>query len=129
MNISGLEKQRQDAVSQIKMRDKALKLAKNPEFRELILEEYMVQEAARLVSLSADPMFDEKHRADALNMAQAAGHLKRYLDIMVKMGDNAEGTMEDLDTQIEEVRRENAAETSEIDGDATDGEEARGGLQ
>lgn len=128
MSISGLEKQLQDAKAQMKMRDKALKLSKNAEFRELILEEYIVQEAARLVALSADPIMDKNHREDCLNMAQAAGHLKRYLNIIVVQGDNAEGTLEAIHEQMEEIRRENA-EASAEEADATDGVEDRGGLQ
>ncbi len=97
-----------------------MKLAENREFRKLILEEFMVSEAARLVGESADPVMTPQQRADALAMAQAAGHLKRYLSMIVQLANNAENAMGDLESELESARAEELA-------DETD-EETVGGL-
>jgi hypothetical protein len=87
-------------------RDLALKLSNNRDFRKLILEDFCKEEASRLVAQSADPALDEKQQRDALSMAQAAGHLKRYLSMMIRMGDTAERSIGDLEEALAEARRE-----------------------
>lgn len=104
--LQGLEKQLQDAKELVARRDMALKLGQNRDFRKLILEDFVVKEAARLVAQSADPALDPLQRADALGMAQAAGHLKRYLSMMVTMGDTAERDIVQLEAMISDVRTE-----------------------
>lgn len=95
-----------DAKELIARRDMAVKLSNNREFRKLILEDYMVVESARLVAQSADPVLDDKQQKDALSMAQGAGHLKRYLSMMVVMGNTAEGQLADAEVYLDELRRE-----------------------
>ncbi len=89
-------------------RDMALKLGENFEFRKLVLEEFCVNECARLVGLSADPAMSQEQRADALSMAQAAGHLRRYFSVMTQMGNAAEHQLVDLNSTLEELRAEGA---------------------
>lgn len=107
--VERLEKQREGAKALIEQRGMANRLLQNADFRKLILEEYMVNEAARYVQLSADPALGAENRADALAMAQATGHLKRWIDVQEKMANQAEVDLVSLDEMIEEARAEEDA--------------------
>lgn len=102
--IKGLEQQKKNFQKLIDMRDLALRLTNNRDFRKLILDEFCGTESARLVHESGDPALKREDREDALAMAQAAGHLRRYLSMTIKLGDQAENTMGDLDDAIADAR-------------------------
>lgn len=108
--VFALEKQLADSKEAIERRELALKLYKNPEFKKLILEEFCVNECARYAQSSADPALDDRSRADALNIAQAAGHLRRFLSVIIAMGNQADRLIPDLETAIEEARHEEGGE-------------------
>lgn len=102
--VSALEYQRNGMAKLIEQRDAAIRLSKNRDFKTLILEGFMVEEAARYVHASADPMLPPNERADALALAQASGHLKRYLSVVTRMGDDAASQLPHIDEAIEEER-------------------------
>lgn len=104
-----LEQQRSDAQKLIERRQMALRLSTDPDFKELILKEFMVQEAARYVQASGDPALNAEQRADSLAIAQSTGHLKRYLSVVVQMGVHAEREMGNLEAAIEAARLEDEA--------------------
>lgn len=104
--VYALEKQLADAKVSIERRATALKLYNNPEFKSLILEDFCTKECARYAQLSAAPELAPNERADALGLAQAAGHLKRFLSVIVSMGNQAEGQIENLEEAIIEARQE-----------------------
>lgn len=85
-------------------RKMALTLSENREFRKLFNEEYFHTEAARLVQLSSDPALTIDQRADALAMAQATGHTKRYLSMAIQMGAVAERELPEMRSALEELR-------------------------
>lgn len=105
-NLAELEHGKERALELISRRDLALKLGNIPEFKKMILEDFCVTEASRLVSMSADPALTAQQRADALSMGQAAGHLKRYLQATVKMGDTAFEELKQIEEMLDEVRAE-----------------------
>lgn len=104
--VTQLEHQLVAAKELVRRRNMALRLANIPEFKELILDDFMVKEAARYVHSSADPALKPDERADALNMAQASGHLKRFLSVTVQMGAHAERELTSLEEAIDEARLE-----------------------
>jgi hypothetical protein len=108
MSVTALEKQLVNAREVIERGRRAAKLAENPDFRLLILEGFCLTDCARYAQESADPLLDEQKRADALAMAQAAGHLKRFLSMSVQLGRIAESQMEELNLAIDEARGEEA---------------------
>ena len=108
--VTQLENQLVAAKELVRRRQLALKLSEIPEFKELILDEFMVKEAARYVHGSADPALKPEERADSLAMAQASGHLKRFLSITVQMGAYAEREMSSLEAAIDEARIEEGNE-------------------
>lgn len=93
MSVIALEQQLNKTKQSVELRNLALKLSENPEFKKIILEEFCVKECARYAQLSADPTLSVEDRANSLALAQAAGHLKRYLSVLVRMGDVAESDL------------------------------------
>lgn len=107
--VAALEKQQDDIRALLERRQMALRLHQNPDFRKLILEEFCTQESARYAHSSADPALAAEQRADSLALAQAGGHLKRWLSITVRMADVAEGNLADLEEALAQARAEEGA--------------------
>ena len=108
--VTQLEQQKSDFKAAIEKRGMASRLMKNRDFRKLILEEFCTAECARYAQASADPNLSKDEQADALALAQAAGHLRRWLSVVVQMGNQAESQMQSLDQAIEEARAEEDAQ-------------------
>lgn len=106
--VSQLEHQKEDAKARIARRDMALRLANHPDFKELILKEFCVNECARYAQMSADPGLSDKDQANSLALAQAAGHLRRFMSVLIQMGNNAADQMTQLEEAIDEARAEEA---------------------
>lgn len=102
--VSALEEQRSNAKLLIERSQMAMRLEQNHDFKKLILENFCVEECARYARESASPALDAQSRADALALAQAAGHLKRFLSVTVQKGFAAQNEMPDLEEAIEEAR-------------------------
>lgn len=105
-HIQALEQHIVEQKRIAEMADIAVRLNDNPDFRKLILEGFCLTEAARYVQCSGDPALGKEERQDALNMAQASGHLKRFLSVTVLMGNEADKSILDAQRQIEELRAE-----------------------
>lgn len=108
--VEQLEQQKEDMKPMAERRKMALRLAQNPDFRKLIMEYYCRDEAARYVQTSCEPNLRPEERADALNMAQATGHFKRFMSLCIQMGARAEQTLRDIDQALDEARAEEAQE-------------------
>lgn len=119
-SIEQLEQQKTKALETIERRDIAVKLAGNRDFRKLILEYFCVEECARYARESGDPALTEAQRADALNMAQAAGHLKRFLSLTIMFGDKCREDMSELEEMMDEVRAEDAIDLTPIAADGAE---------
>ena len=119
-SIEQLEQQKTKALETIERRDIAVRLAGNRDFRKLILEYFCVEECARYARESGDPALDARQQADALAMAQAAGHLKRFLSLTIQFGDKCCADMGELEEMLDELRAEDAIDLAPI---ATDGAE------
>ena len=102
--VNALEEQRSNAKLLIERRDMAMRLEENRDFRKLIVDEFCIKECARYARESANPALTAEQRADAMALAQAAGHLMRFLHVVRQMGSTAEGQMPDLEEAIEEAR-------------------------
>lgn len=118
-DVTALEQQLDGAKKLLDFRRMALKLSQNREFKKLILEEFCVNEAARYVQNSANPALGAEERADSLGIAQASGHLKRWLSVTVQMGARAEHEILELEEALAEARAEEDGEEIE-DADLED---------
>lgn len=115
-SVSRLEDQLKDTKALVERRDAILRLSKNADFRTVILDAFFVEECARYARESGDPALTAAQRQDALNIAQAAGHVKRFLNVQIQMGDAAEGSIVDLENAIEEARLEEQVPADQVEG-------------
>lgn len=106
VTVNQLENQREAMKHAIELRQAVQRLTANADFRKIINEQFMVQECARYAQLSADPTLPEKNQKDALALAQAAGHLKRYLSVIIQMGNAAENELVSIDSALDDARAE-----------------------
>lgn len=104
--VYALEKQLADSRALIEKRELALRLYNNSDFKELIIDGFCTKDCARYAQSSADPALGANGRADALGLAQAAGHLRRYLSVIVSMGNQAESQIPNIEQSILEARQE-----------------------
>jgi hypothetical protein len=103
-DIQDLEQHIKDAEFLIERRKMAIRLSENHDFRVLFHEGYFKEDAARLVQLAGDPACDPQQRADALEMAKATGHAKRYLSMAIQMGFHAERELPEMHSTLAELR-------------------------
>ena len=104
--IAGLEHRIEAAKGAIAFGEDVRKLLGNRLFREVILNKFCVEHCARYVQESGDPLLSAENRADALNIAQAAGHLRRWLDLSVRMADSEAALLPDIQNELDVVRAE-----------------------
>ncbi|QYW02278.1 hypothetical protein PP740_gp064 [Stenotrophomonas phage Philippe] len=86
------------------------RLMANRDFRDIVLNKFMVTECARYAQQSGNVMLTEQQRADALCMAQAAGHLKSFLHVYSTQLATKAGSVEGLETDLEQMRQEESEE-------------------
>lgn len=98
--VEQLRQYQADQKTLVDARDAAQRLYTNPDFKKLIVDGFMTQECARYVQESCDPMLTPAQRADALALAQASGHLKRFLSLCVVIGNTAEDNIRKADDDI-----------------------------
>jgi len=104
--IAGLEHRIEAAKGAIAHAEDVRKLLGNKLFRDVILQKFCVEHCARYVQESGDPLLSAENRADALNMAQAAGHLRRWLDLGIRMGESEAGLLPSIQEELDTVRAE-----------------------
>lgn len=109
--IEELELHRKKLKDSVAYAEDVRKLMGNPLFRKIIMEDFCIQSAARYVQESCDPLLTTEQRADALALAQAGGHLKRWLDITLRMADTSERSILDVDEELEKLRAQPEDET------------------
>lgn len=120
-HVAQLEGHRKHLEAVIARADQLDRLHRNRDFQKLILDEFCVQECARLAQMSAEPNFSAEQREDALLMAQSAGHIRRWFLAVTRMADQARNDLVDLEEQLQLARVEEA--DIEAD-DADEGEDA-----
>lgn len=106
-----LEGQIKAAREHVARRDMALKLYNIREFKKIIIDEFCGTECARYVQASGDPALSVENRADSLAIAQASGHLRRYLSVLIQMGNQAAREIAECEQALEELRAEDQDET------------------
>lgn len=105
-DIQALEQQIAHMREIVAQRDLMVRLSENHDFRKLIIDGFCRDECARFTHLSSDPNLSEQDRADALGSAQAAGHLKRWMNALISMGNRAEQDIIEYENELEELRAE-----------------------
>lgn len=102
--VTELEEQIDSVKTFRKQADRVLRLSKNRDFRELVLDGFCRDEMARLAHVSGDPgiSFDDQKKAS--DMSRAGGHLKRFLNTILQHADAAERDLPAMEEQLNMVR-------------------------
>jgi len=93
------------AEEAIKRGKQAKALAKNKDFKELVLDGYFQDEAARLVHLVSHPTTKDEMRTTVQRDIDGVGAFKRYLQTIVMFGEQAELALEADKQTLEEMRQ------------------------
>jgi hypothetical protein len=102
--IQEAEAQIENAKIFVAQRDRLLRLTGNLDFQKLIIEGFCKDECARYCHMSTEPGMDAQDRADSLAAAQAGGHLKRWINALILMGNRAEKDSKDCEELLAELR-------------------------
>lgn len=76
------------------------RLLQNEDFKKVFLEYFMVEQCARNAQMSCDLNLKELERQACLELAQAAGHVQRFINMVLRRGDSAQQTIRDIDEEI-----------------------------
>lgn len=106
VTIEQLELQLESSKEQVELRNAAQRLWENRDFKKVILEGFMLHECARYAQQAGNPAMSREDRDDALQLALAAGHLKRFLSVTIQMGNNAESQIKAIEDALDEDRAE-----------------------
>jgi hypothetical protein len=85
------------------------KLRKNRDFKKIVSEGYMEQEAIRLVHLMSDPspaIQSPDVQESLLSMIKAIGHLENYFKVIYQFGHAAKESILESERSIEETLAE-----------------------
>ena len=105
-----LEHQKEQSLKAIKLREACKRLLTNKDFKDLILTEFCLNECARYTHTSIDFNLPTEVREDALAFAQSSGYLKKYLQLVVQIGDHAESQLGSINEAIAEAEQEDDVE-------------------
>ncbi len=111
VSVAQLEAMRASQVALLQRRHTIERLLNNPDFKTVIMDGFCRDDAARYVQESGDPMLDERQRSDALAMAMASGHLKRFLAITLQLGTPCESNIAEIDQALIEIQAGNEDES------------------
>jgi len=104
ITIEQLELQLVSSKEQVELRNAAQRLWANRDFKKVILESFMRDECARYAQQAGNPGIPHTEREDAMAMAMASGHLKRFLSVIIQMGNNAEAQIGPIEDALDEER-------------------------
>lgn len=97
----------EELQSFVNRKNQLKRLSENKDFQQLIEEEYLIQEASRMLLLRDDPNLPAGKKAFLEADMYGPGAFKRYLSTIYQMGNIAENnisemreTMEDINDQI-----------------------------
>lgn len=99
--IEQIEEKLAELKEVVKKRNRVLNLAKNPDFKEIILEGFVKDEAVRLTGLIGEEGFDQEGVQADLRCIAA---FQRYLRRVEREGDQAEKSVADHEEMLELVR-------------------------
>lgn len=108
-DIEQIELSIEEAQKMVERKERALRLADNPDFKSLILDGYFKDEAIRLTHLLSDPNA-VAHRPQITESMVSIGSLKRYLHAIVQMGAMAEQEISEARETLDEIRGEEIVE-------------------
>ena len=113
--IQELELSARDAQAMVERSEKVRALIENPIFKEIVVDGYFTQEAARLVHLMSDPNIPEKARDMIVRDLNGPPAFNRYLQTQMQLGHQAQEALAQAREMIAELH------TAEVAGEEFDG--------
>lgn len=104
--VSQLERHLDALKKHAEIGNAIVRLTANPDWKLVIEDLFCTQECARYAQQSADPALSAENKADALAIAQAAGHLRRFLSVQVMMANQADRDIINTEEALAEARAE-----------------------
>lgn len=114
--IQDLEAQKEGMKFSVEIGERLDRLLKNHDFKAVVLDLWLVKEAARYAQLSQDPGLDEPTQKDSANMAAAAGHFKRWLSVTQMQARVAAESLAATEAELDRAR----GNEMEFDDEETD---------
>jgi len=108
-----LEATLEDLREIVARKNAAIKLESNREYKKLILDGLFKEEAARLVSISAEPSMVREAEL-IMESIRAISHFQQYMRSVIQMGTVAENNLAEHMEMLEEMRAEEAANDGEV---------------
>jgi len=102
--LQELEQQKAQYALAIERWQRLERLRSQLEWKHLIEEGFLLQDCARYTHASVDTAIPKEQREDALKIAQAAGYLSKFLEVLETQGRYAQNRLPELDAAIEEAR-------------------------
>lgn len=106
VNVEQLERHLSDTKAQADFGAAVKRLVNNPDYRLVVEKGFLLEECARYAQQSANPALDDRQRADALLIAQAAGAFKRFIGVSIQIGNQCAEDVVNIQHAIEEARAE-----------------------
>lgn len=110
--VTQLEQQIEDVKYLNLQAEKAIRLVKNKDFRELILEGFCRDDVARLCAVAGDPGTSQVDRDVATDMSRAGGHLKRFINVIITQANTAQRDLPNMGQALAEARAMDAVDES-----------------
>lgn len=104
--IEDLEFQKAGNQKMVATGERLERLCKNQDFRDLVLQFWMVDETARYAQLSQDPNMSPEIQKDCVQMAAASGHFKRWVEVIRQQCVVAKNSVAEMDAELDRLRNE-----------------------
>lgn len=102
-DIQELELSIEQAKKLVERKNMILKLTSNREFKKVVLDGYFVDEAARLASISADPLQQEYW--DQIHLCiQGISLFRQFMQTGIRMGQVAEQELREQNELLDELQ-------------------------
>jgi len=102
-DIAEIELSIEAAKDLVSRKEQALRLANNRDFKKLVLDGYVKDEAVRLTGLSADPNM-KNHQDDIFDAIKGISLFRQYMQNIVTIGKVAENELLEQEQVLEEIR-------------------------
>lgn len=107
--LAALDRQIASAKETLETGKALARLLTNPDFKKVVIEGYLKDEAIRLVHLRGDPQLqDSLQQAGILRDIDGVGSFKTFLDVAAFKGRDAERFIADAEAQKQEIEEEEA---------------------
>ena len=104
--LRGAEHEKAAALREIERAKKLERLMLIPEFKELIMQDFIVDETVRVAEMAGNPGLTPEMRESAMVMVTGGGHLRRWMKLILDSAARFSEGLPELDEAILDLRQE-----------------------